>query len=115
MSYMLSNIGFAPELVAEVLAGNKTITYRLGEKYFRNLVEGTIVGAIDSSTDSVFARLKVTKLAKLAIKDGPLSQRGHEKYSSVNAMVGSMQKYYPHEKVTPESVLSVVHFNVIRL
>lgn len=109
----MNKIGFASELVEPVLKGEKTVTYRLGDKFFLNFSEGLVVEAVNSGADTVFANLKILELKKVPLKEIPLNQVGHDSYSSVDELVSDIQKNYPHEHVSADSIISVVCFEVI--
>jgi len=108
-----TKIGFANDLVEGVLNGSKTLTYRLGSKYADSLKKGLIVDAENSQSGQVFAKLQITEVSLLKMSQIQLDLKGHEKYSSLNELIASMQKHYPKEKVTQDSLVSLIRFEVL--
>lgn len=110
---MISKIGFAQDLVEKVLSGEKTITYRLGEKYADNLEINSVVKAIGSANKNHFANIKIIHVSKMKLSEVPLDLPGHDKYESIEDLVSSMQKHYQEKVVSPESIISFVEFEVV--
>lgn len=86
-------IGFAHELVSQVLDGSKTLTYRIGEKC-NFLQVGDVIDARDSSNDHIFAKLQITEKSHTTFKDLPIARAGHEGYSSKEEQRKRLEKYY---------------------
>src|SRR5680860_260437 len=92
----LIKMGFAENLVPLVKCGEKTLTYRLGDKY-KDLDAGDIIETKDSSTDKVFAKLLIISKEVAIFKDLSIDRQGHEKYSSKEDQRISFEKYYPNK------------------
>lgn len=89
-------IGFAPALVPLVKSGQKTKTYRLGDKY-DFLTVGDVIQTNDSGTGQVFANLKITDKSYTTFRDLPITEDGHEIYKSKEDQRKLFEKYYGRE------------------
>src|SRR3989338_1015881 len=74
-------LGFAPELIPLILRGEKTFTYRLGDKY-RKYDVGDCVSIFDSKSGKIFCTVIITEKNACRFKDLPIDKEGHEKYPS---------------------------------
>lgn len=105
-------IGFAPELVPLIKNGQKTLTYRLGEKY-NYLKIGDSIPFRNSVTDEVFTEVIITEKSLISFKDLPINRAGHELYLSKEEQKKVFKKYYSREVDDSEQVL-VLGFKVIK-
>ncbi|MBI5530545.1 MAG: ASCH domain-containing protein [Candidatus Doudnabacteria bacterium] len=110
---MNKEIGFAPDLVKLVKSGEKTKTYRLGNKYdFLN--PGDVIPTKNSESGEVFAELKITNKAYTTFKDLPLNNSGHEIYGTKEEQRNLFEKYYGR-KVEDDEFVIVLSFEVTKL
>lgn len=104
-------IGFAKDLVPLVKSGEKTLTYRLGDKY-DYLKPGDKIQAKDSSTNKPFAKIEITAKQTISFGKLPIDKPGHEQYKSKDEMRKTFQKYYEQE-VSDDSPVVILEFKLI--
>jgi hypothetical protein len=104
------SIGFAPNLVSLILNGSKTLTYRIGNKY-EFLKVGDEIDIRDSSSDKVFARVKIVEKDYTIFADLPIDRVGHEVYSSKQEQRDAFEKYYG--QIKNEDKILILGFKVI--
>lgn len=106
-------IGFASKLVPLIKSGEKTLTYRLGEKY--NFLDvGDQIYACNSATDEKLALFKIVGKEKTTFAELPLDREGHEIYKSKEAQRKQFEKYYQREVVDGETAV-ILEFKVVEL
>lgn len=106
-------IGFAKELVPLVLSGEKTLTYRLGDKY-ANLQVGEKIQGKNSSTGKPFAQIEIIDKQVTTFGELPTNKPGHEEYQSKEEMRKAFQRYYGQE-VTDELRAVILEFKIIEM
>lgn len=106
-------IGFAKELVPLIRKGEKTLTYRIGDKY-KYLEAGDIILTNNSSTNEVFAELEIVSKKNVIFGELPISKKGHETYSSRSEMKHTFEKYYQME-IEDSAPVIVLEFKVKKL
>jgi hypothetical protein len=104
------SIGFASNLVPLVVEGLKTLTYRIGGKY-DFLKIGDEIDVRDSSSDKVFARVKIIEKDYSTFAELPIDRAGHEVYSSKQEQHDTFVKYYG--EVKNEDRILILGFTVI--
>ncbi|MGI8419797.1 MAG: ASCH domain-containing protein [Candidatus Levyibacteriota bacterium] len=105
------SIGFAPDLVPLIKNGSKTLTYRLGDKY-TFLQIGDVIEVHDSSTDEVFAQVKIIEKSFTTFQDLPIDRVGHEIYLSKERQKETFQKYY--RTVHDDDAVLLLGFQVLK-
>jgi hypothetical protein len=110
---MEEKIGFAPDLVDLVKSGQKTTTYRLGDKY-DFLKIGSVIKTKNSETGEVFAELKIVNKFYTTFKDLPITDSGHEPYDQKEEQRKVFEKYYGREVKDDEKVI-VLKFTILKL
>lgn len=86
-------IGFAPELITNILNGEKLTTYRFGNKY-DYLKVGDVVEAQDSTTGEAACKVVITKMSKLIFEDLPLIINAYETYDNKEQQRDVISGYY---------------------
>ncbi len=103
-------IKFKDELAKLILAGEKTLTWRLFDD--KNLSQGDDVGFINSNTKEKFGEAILTKVyeKKLSEVEGE-DFDGHERYSSGEEMYQTYRTYYG-DKVGPDTIVKIIRFEL---
>jgi uncharacterized protein YqfB (UPF0267 family) len=105
---------FRPELATLILAGKKTVTWRLFDD--KDFQTGDDLELINSETKQPFAQAIITDIKEKELKDlNDADQEGHERFSSDEAMYRKYREYYPGREVGPDTVVKIIHFKVIRV
>lgn len=100
-----------PHLAALILSGEKTSTWRLFDD--KNLTKGDDFIMVNKETGEKFANGIIIKVEEKKLKDLQDSDfRGHEKYESEEKMYETYKKYYG-DRVTPDTIVKVVDFELI--
>ena len=113
MEYTEKAIGFSHDLVPLVKSGEKTLTYRIGEKW--NFLEiGDRILTDDSSNDTVFAELEI--VGKEIGTFGTLhdDRDGHGVYESPEHRRETFKKYYGRE-IADDEPTTIFEFKVVKL
>lgn len=105
-------IGFAPELVPLVLSGEKTLTYRLGDKYSFLQVNDRILTK-NSKTGRVFAELEIVSRETGTFANLRDDRDGHEMYRSTDERRKTFEKYYGREVYDDETAI-ILGFKVVK-
>jgi ribosomal protein S18 acetylase RimI-like enzyme len=105
-----TSIGFAPDLAPLILNGSKTLTYRIGDKY-DFLEVGNEIDVRDDSSDTIFAKVKITEKGYTTFAELPIDRIGHEKYGSKQEQRQTFEKYYG--SVNDNDQILILAFEVI--
>lgn len=108
---MTKTLKFAPKLVRQILAGEKTSTWRVWDE--KNLQAGNTVDFINKKTLKKFAQAKLIEVKEKKFKD--LEEKdyaGHQKYSSLNEILKEFNQF-SDRSVTPETLVKIIKFKVI--
>lgn len=104
-------IKFAPHLVASVLNGSKTITWRLWDD--KNLTEGDIIDLLESGTNKYLATGKIIKIEEKIMKNLTADEIKTHGYASAEELYERHKKYYPGKEVGDDTPLKIVYFSII--
>ncbi len=104
-------LSFAPNLVPLIQAGEKTLTYRLGQKY-DSIQIGDLVQVKNSDTKEVFATVKILDKSWTTFLQFPIQQLGHEVYSTKDEQRKVFKDYYGRI-ITDEEPMLVFKFMVV--
>lgn len=108
----MKTLKFMPHLVAPVLSGEKTSTWRLFDD--KNLQEGDKFIMINKETGSEFAKGKIIKVEEKKLGDLKDEDfEGHEKYKDQEDMLSHYKSYYG-DKVTLDTVVKMVDFELVK-
>ncbi len=108
----MKTLKFRQHLAKEVLEGRKTVTWRLFDD--KDLKVGDLVDLIIWETKDKFAEAKITKIYNKEL--GKIEEQdleGHEKFESNKEMLETYKKYYG-DKVTPETIVKIISFEIIK-
>src|SRR3990167_4200321 len=106
-------LGFSGDLVSLVKSGEKTLTYRLGDKWdFLN--PGDTIFTKDSSTGQVFAKLEILRKEPTTFDKLLEDTEGHEKYESKEERRKTFEAYYKRPVEDSEPV-TILEFKVVEL
>ena len=108
----MKSLKFRHNLVQKILDGSKSVTWRLFDD--KNLQAGDQVELIDWESGEKFAEAEIIgvrekKLNEIEEKDF----EGHEKYESIEEMLGHYKKYYG-EKVNLDTKVKIINFRLLR-
>lgn len=107
-------ITFAPHLVAEIVSGHKTATYRFGLKY-DHINVGDTVGVVDSSTGLVELTIVITSKSKVQFSELPLKHDGHGTYGGIEQMRSEFSKLYVYigREIRDDDLFLVFEFELV--
>ena len=106
----MKKIKFRPDLIASILDGSRTITWRLFDD--KNLSKGDELILVNANTLDAFAKVIIVSVKKTKL--GSLSEvemKGHN-YSSKEQMYERFSKLY-NKKVDGNCELKIVEFKLI--
>jgi len=108
----MKTLKFRHFLAEEILAGRKTVTWRLFDD--KDLKVGDKIDLIEWENKNKFAEaeiigIKEKELKKIEEKDFD----GHEKFTSKEDMYETYIKYYG-DKVNPDAIVKIVRFKLIK-
>jgi hypothetical protein len=107
---MTKRLHFNPDLVALILNGKKTSTWRLWDD--KDLKTGDIVEFADSVTREVFATAKLTRVIEKPFMDLSEEEKlGHEKYSDPEELFKKFSVYYG-KRVDSLTLFKVIKFEL---
>lgn len=104
----MKTLKFTPQLVKEIISGEKTSTWRLFDD--KDLQKGDELIFINKETGKEFGRATITSIVIKTL--GSLADEdwvGHEKYSSDEEMYTTYRKYYG-DKVDENSEVKILTF-----
>ena len=108
----MKRLKFSAGLVAPVLSGQKSSTWRLFDE--KNVSVGDEVVFLDASTGNAFATAEITRVTEK--KMGALSEEdkaGHEPFSSDAEMYATYSSYYKR-LVGPNTLVKIVRFRILK-
>ena len=110
----MKGLKFKPHLVASILQGAKTVTWRLFDD--KDLQTGDRLKFFNAETGEKFCDAVVTEtyeknLGEIGETD---FEKGHERYVDPEAMLQEYRKYYPQKEVNWDTEVKMVRFNVIQ-
>jgi len=108
----VKTLKFRHHLAEEILAGRKTVTWRLFDD--KDLKIGDKLELLDWESGEKFAEAEITgvrekRLGEIEEKDS----EGHEKYQSNEEMLEHYKKYYG-EKVDMDTAVKIIDFKLLR-
>jgi hypothetical protein len=107
----MKQIKFAEHLVALVLSGQKTSTWRMFDD--KNLQIGDELSCVDRGTGKEFAKVVITDIREKKFKDIKDSDFvGHERFESLEKMTESYRGYYG-DKFTSEAMVKMITFKLL--
>jgi hypothetical protein len=108
-------IGFAPELIALILADLKLTTYRFGTKY-DYLQVGDRVRIQNSDTKEIVGEAEITAKSQMLFKDLPLASGTHEGYRDKEHQREVISGYYAFlgRPIVDEDVFLVFDFELVQ-
>lgn len=107
----MKTLKFRPELVAKILAGTKTSTWRLFDD--KDLQTGDHISFLDWETKREFALAVI-----ISVREKRLSElndndwKGHERYKDAAEMLQHYQKYYG-DGVTLDTPIKMIDFELL--
>ncbi len=104
----MKTIKFKPHLCEQILAGEKTATWRLFDD--KNLTVGDSIEFVNKQTKEVFGTGKITNLKIKTL--GTLEEsdwEGHERFDSEEEMYNTYQSYYG-QTVGSNTEVKIIHF-----
>lgn len=99
---------FNADLADNILAGEKTATWRLWDD--KDLKTGDEVELYARGWERVFAKARLTSVIEKPIRDmDEDDMRGHKRPKSLEALCDGFAETYGRD-VTPETLVKIVHF-----
>jgi hypothetical protein len=109
----VKTLKFKPHLAELILKGEKTVTWRLFDD--KDLKVGDELELVNKEIMQKFAEAKIVGVRekKLGeIKEG--DYEGHEKYESMEAMIGEFKKFYG-DRVDNNTLVKIIEFKLCTL
>ncbi len=107
----MKTLKFRQNLAEEVMAGRKTVTWRLFDD--KDLKVGDDISLLVWEDGKEFAKGKITETREKKLSE--ITQQdfeGHEKFSSSEEMLETYQKYYG-EKVDWNTIVKIIKFKLL--
>ena len=107
----VKTLKFRHHLAEEILAGGKTVTWRLFDD--KDLKTGDKLELIDWESGEKFAEAEIVKVREKEL--GEIEEedfKGHEKFESKEEMLETYRKYYG-EKVDWKTVVKILEFKLL--
>jgi hypothetical protein len=107
----MKTLKFRPHLVEQILAGTKTVTWRLFDD--KDVRVGDKVEFLNWETKEKFCEVEIT-----AVKEKKLGEieeadfNGQETFKDKEEMLQTYQKYYG-EKVNWETIVKIINFKIL--
>jgi hypothetical protein len=105
-------LAFTEDLSAQIIAGQKTRTWRLFDD--KDLAVGDELVLKNKTSGRVFARARISFLYEKtlgSITDDDFDG-GHEKYSSFEEMMHTFRTYYGNA-ITEDTVVKIIDFEIL--
>lgn len=106
----MKSLKFRQHLVEEILAGRKTVTWRLFDD--KDLKAGDRVVLLYWGTKEKFADARITNIREKKL--GEVEEKdfeGHEKFASQEEMLETYRKYYG-ERVDWDTMVKMINFKL---
>jgi hypothetical protein len=108
----MKTLKFASNLVALVLSGEKTATWRMFDD--KDLAVGDELSLLDQATGKEFAQAKITAVEEKTFGKIDASDLvGHEHYTSRDEMLKVYQSYYG-DRVTEDTPVKMIDFELVK-
>lgn len=104
-------IKFASNLIPLILKGEKTLTYRYGDKY-NHLTKGDIVDVYDASSNELSCQIEILSNTISTFDNLQYDAKGHEKYTSKEEMRNIFAGYY-QRRIFDNELLLVIEFRLV--
>lgn len=112
-TFSMKTVKFRPELAQLIMDGKKTTTWRLFDD--KDLQAGDEIELMNKATLQPFGRATISWVTLKRIKDlDDADWEGHERFPSEEAMYAAYREYYPGREVGSETVVKILHFEVIK-
>lgn len=106
----MKTLKFRHHLVAEILAGRKTVTWRLFDD--KNLQVGDRLDLLIWETKEKFAAAEIVALREKTLGQvSPADYRGHESFAGQEEMLANYRKYYG-ARVTLQTPVKIIAFKI---
>ncbi|HEY5221224.1 MAG TPA: ASCH domain-containing protein [Candidatus Paceibacterota bacterium] len=106
-------VKFQPDLAQLVIDGKKTTTWRMFDD--KNLQTGDEIELVNKATGEVFGHATISWVTLKYIKDlDEVDWEGHERFPNEEAMYATYRGYYAEQEVGPETIVKIIHFNLIK-
>jgi len=107
----MKTLKFKPNLAEEILAGRKTVTWRLFDD--KDLQIGDQLELINSETKAKFAEAEILKVKERKLGEvEEVDLIGHEKYNSPEEMLKTYKEYYG-DKVDENTMVKIIEFEIL--
>ena len=109
----MKTIKFRPELAQLIIDGKKTTTWRLFDD--KDLQAGDAVELMNKATLQPFGRAVISEVIEKPIKAlDDADWEGHELFPNNEAMYAKYREYYPGHEVGPDTMVKILHFELIK-
>ncbi len=104
-------LGFRHHLAEQVIAGTKTVTWRLYDD--KDLQVGDELSFIDSETKHIFAKAVIVSLREKKLGDvNDVDYVGHETFADNDEMIKTYREYYG-DRVNRETMVKIIEFKLL--
>lgn len=102
---------FQSDLVADIIGGRKTCTFRLFDD--KDLAEGDVVRMVDKGNGQYFGSARLISVTEKALQDlGEDDFIGHSPYRSQAEMIAGFRTYYG-DLVGVDTMAKIIRFKMI--
>lgn len=108
----MKTLKFRHQLAEEIMAGRKTVTWRLFDD--KNLQADDQLELIDWESGEKFGNAKIENVREKRL--GEIEEKdfeGHEKFASKEEMLGTYKKYYG-DRVDWNTIVKIIAFKFLR-
>ena len=108
----MKSVKFHPDLAQLIIEGKKTTTWRLFDD--KDLQAGDVIELMDKATLQPFGRAVIREVVEKPLKAlDDADWEGHERFPSEEAMYAKYREYYPGREVGPETMVKILHFELL--
>jgi hypothetical protein len=109
----MKTVKFHPDLAQLIIEGKKTTTWRLFDD--KDLQAGDAIELMNKATLQPFGRAVIREVVEKPLKAlDDADWEGHERFPSEEAMYAKYREYYPGRAVGPETMVKILHFEMMK-
>jgi hypothetical protein len=107
----MKTLKFSKNLIADILAGKKTITWRCFDN--KDLKEGDEVLFLEHETKEPFAKAVLIEVREKTFAElNEEDKKGHEKFRNDEEMYKTYSEYYGKE-IIPDTLVKIIKFKIL--
>ena len=108
----MKTLKFSAEFMELILEGKKTTTWRLFDD--KDIQVDDVLELINSEDGEPFAHATVIDVHEKLLKNiDDADRESYEHYTTDEEMYKKFEEYYPEHEVDPETLVKIIHFELI--